>query len=71
MAIKFNHANGFDSLSRLTVEGRGEGIKLCVHPHLYPLPPREGEEVIKSDFDGHRHQRVFWVSIRKIDDGGV
>jgi hypothetical protein len=27
MATKFNHANGFDSLSRLTGGGRGEGIK--------------------------------------------
>ena len=36
-----------------------------------PLPPREGEEVIKSDFDGHRHQLVFLGFNEKIDDGGV
>jgi hypothetical protein len=30
-----------------TGEGEGEGYMRAHHPHLYPLPPKEGEEVIK------------------------
>ena len=35
----------------LAGEGKGEGNSGAGHPHLYPLPPREGEEV-KEDFYG-------------------
>src|SRR3970040_203607 len=28
------------------------------HPHLYPLPPKEGEEVLESDIDDKRQEKL-------------
>jgi hypothetical protein len=41
-----NNSTTHDFPSPVAEEGKGEG-EAANHPHLYPLPPQEGEEVIE------------------------
>jgi hypothetical protein len=46
----------------LAGEGEGEGERSAHHPHLYPLPPTEGEEISGDIRDAMNRGKLLTVN---------
>ncbi len=47
----------------LAGEGEGEGKIEAHHPHLYPLPPKEGEDVVGGGSEQHDRKNYFRIRV--------